>query len=62
MLILKIFLLIILKKLVPNFSDKGVWGLLWKLATLFKVRIDAKKNTLCIKIHSVIIAKPLSRI
>ena len=38
------------KKLVPKFFDKkNIFDSFWKLATLLKIRIEAKKNILCIR-------------
>ena len=46
------------KKLVPNFFDKElICDSLWKLANLPKIRIEAEKNTSCVGIQSISMAK-----
>ena len=47
-----ISLLVMLQKLVPNFFDKKIWALLWKLATLqLTQKNKTLKNTLPIRIQ-----------
>ena len=48
------------KKLVHSFIDKEkVCAALWELATLLETRIKTKKNTLCIRIQSITMAKAI---
>ena len=41
------------------FFDKEKCASLWKLTTLFKTMIITKKNTSCIRIHSITVAKTI---
>ena len=51
------------KKLVPNFfNKKKVCSLLWKLKTLFKIRIESEANTPHIRILSIPMVKTICRI
>ena len=50
------------QKFVPNFLVKKCMFFIMKLATLFKARIETKKNASCVRIQSITMAKTIYRI
>ena len=48
------------KKLLPNVSDKEKCDSLWELTTLLKTRIEANKNTSCIRVQSISMGRTIN--